>query len=49
MEIEANDYMGKDRGFTSVDLTHQPSFQCDGVHIKFLHQAQIMIHVLQTA
>ena len=27
---------------------YQPAFECDGVHVEFLHQPQVMVHILQT-
>lgn len=28
--------------------SYQPTFECDGVHVEFLHQSQVMVHILQT-
>lgn len=35
--------------YTPAGLYYQPAFQGDGVHVEFLHQSQVMVHVLQTA
>lgn len=28
---------------------YQPALQCYGVHVKFLHKSQVVVHILQTA
>jgi len=33
----------------TVSRSHQPSLECDGVDVELCDQAQVMVHVFQTA